>query len=71
MYALDTQVISKMIYPKLKSHGIEDINYHMNIEFDDEDPIYGAKIVAAFIWTIYGFIIIKPTSPSPFTGNRI
>ena len=47
MYALDTQVISKMIYPKLKSHGIEDINYHMNIEFDDEDPIYGAKIVAA------------------------
>ncbi len=36
-----------MIYPKLKNFGIEDINDHLNFEVDDEDPIYGAKIVAA------------------------
>ena len=47
MYAVDTQNISKMIYPKLKNFGIEDINDHLNFEVDDEDPIYGAKIVAA------------------------
>lgn len=47
MYAVDTQSIAKMIYPKLKNFGIEDINDHLNFEVDDEDPIYGAKIVAA------------------------
>lgn len=47
MYAADTREIAGMIYPKLRSYEIEDINDYLHIEVNDTDAVYGAKLVAA------------------------
>jgi|LSQX01.3.fsa_nt_gb hypothetical protein len=61
--AIDAEALARMMYPKLKEFGIEDLNDWYRFEVDERDPVYGAKIASAIYLDyqrIHGYYT-KPT----------